>query len=201
GHAVPYLRYDEWGGSIGGPIIKNKLFFYFDRDRIVNNSSSSGFLTLPTAAMEQGNFAGMYPIYDPLTTTGSAAAGTLSRTQFAGNVIPTGRLDPVASKIMSSNYGWPLAQPGVGTCSAAPYQNDCTNNAFYAHISPAPVLRYFGRIDYDLSQKNRINFSISQKDNPGVSNGLTPCPQNCGSGDVDGYNTQITDTWTISPNM
>ena len=198
-HAVPYLRYDEWGGSIGGPIIKNKLFFYFDRDRIVNNSSSSGFLTLPTAAMEQGNFAGMYPLYDPLTTTGSGA--TLSRAQFSANTIPTGRIDPVASKIMSSNYGWPLAQPGVGTCAAAPYQNECTNNAYLAHIGKAPVLRYFGRIDYDLSQKNRINFSISQKDNAGTNNGLEPCPQNCGSGDVDGYNTQITDTWTISPNM
>jgi len=199
GHAVPYLRYDQWGGSIGGPILKNKLFIYFDRDKITNNSSSSGFVTLPTAAMEQGNFANMYPIYDPLTTTGSGA--TLSRKQFANNVIPAARFDPVALKIMTSQYGWPLATAGVGTCSAAPFQDECTNNAFYAHTNPAPVMRYFGRIDYDMSAKNRISYSMSFKNNNGVDNGLTPCPQNCGSGDVDGYNTQITDTWTISPTM
>src|SRR5579862_1724274 len=93
-HGVPYLRYDQYGGSIGGPIIKNKLFFFFDRDKIVNNNASTAFVTVPTAAMEQGNFAGMYPIYDPLTTTGSGA--TLSRTQFGTNMIPAGRIDPVA---------------------------------------------------------------------------------------------------------
>src|SRR5882762_9304810 len=38
-HKVPVLRYNEWGGSIGGPIIKNKLFFFFVRDRISNKGA------------------------------------------------------------------------------------------------------------------------------------------------------------------
>ena len=196
---VPYLRYDQFGASVGGPIIKNKLFFYFDIDRIVNNSASNGFVTVPTAAMEAGDFTGMYPIYDPLTTTGSGA--TLSRTQFPNNIIPAGRIDSVSSAIMASKYGWPTAPQGVGTCAAPPYQNECTNNLYLAHINPAPVHRYFGRLDYNLSQNNRINFSISQKDNPGVDNGLFNCPLNCGSGDVDGWNTQISDVWTIRPTI
>ncbi|MGH9689092.1 MAG: carboxypeptidase regulatory-like domain-containing protein, partial [Candidatus Acidiferrales bacterium] len=198
-HQVPYLRYDEWGGSVGGPIIKNKLFFYFDRDKITNNSSASGFVTAPTAAMEAGDFAGMYPIYDPLTTTGSGA--TLSRAQFTNNTIPTTRFDAVSKAIMASNYGWPAAPSGVGTCAAPPYQNECTNNLFLSHINPSPVLRYFGRLDYNLSANNRIMFSISQKDNLGVDNGLFACPLACGSGEVDGYNTQITDAWTLSPTI
>jgi hypothetical protein len=211
-HQVPYLRYDQFGGSIGGPIIKNKFFFFFDIDRIVNNSASNGFVTVPTAAMMQGDFTGMYPIYDPLTTTGSGA--TLTRASFASecggaNVIPNGtncggapsRFDPVSAAIMASKYGWPTAPQGVGTCAAAPYQNECTNNLYLAHINPAPVHRYFGRLDYNLSEKNRLTFSISQKDNPGVDNGLFNCPLDCGSGDVDGYNTQVTETWTISPTM
>ncbi|MGH9343398.1 MAG: carboxypeptidase regulatory-like domain-containing protein, partial [Terriglobia bacterium] len=198
-HQVPYLRYDEWGGSVGGPIIKDKLFFYFDRDKITNNSAASGFVTVPTAAMEQGDFTGMYPIYDPLTTTGSGA--TLSRTQFSNNTILPNRIDPVSTKIMSSQYGWPTAPQGVGTCAPAPYQNECTNNLFLSHTNPSPVLRYFGRLDYNLSAKNRVMFSISQKDNLGVDNGLFTCPLQCGSGEVDGYNTQITDTWTLSPTM
>jgi Carboxypeptidase regulatory-like domain len=209
---VPYLRYHQFGGSVGGPIIKNRLFFYFDIDRIVNNSASNGFVTVPTAAMEAGDFTGMYPIYDPLTTTGSGA--TLARASFASecgglNMIPNGtncggapsRMDPVATAIMTSKYGWPTAPQGVGTCAAAPFQNECTNNLYLAHINPAPVHRYFGRLDYNLTQNNRINFSISQKDNPGVDNGLFNCPLDCGSGDVDGYNTQVTDVWTIKPTI
>src|SRR6202453_1030803 len=69
---VPYLRYDQFGGSVGGPIIKNKIFFFFDVDRIVNhtatNTGTNNFATVPTAPMEAGNFTGMQPIYDPLPT-------------------------------------------------------------------------------------------------------------------------------------
>ncbi|HTC49954.1 MAG TPA: carboxypeptidase-like regulatory domain-containing protein [Candidatus Aquilonibacter sp.] len=213
---VPYLRYDQFGASVGGPIIKNKLFFFFDIDRIVNNTvtnnGTNNFLTVPTAAMERGDFTGMYPIYDPLTTTGSGA--TLARASFASecgglNMIPNGtncggvpsRIDPVAAKIMASMYGWPTAPQGAGTCAAPPFQNDCTSNFYNAPKTPAPVHRYFGRVDFDLSAKHRIMFSISQKDNPGVDNGLFNCPLNCGSGDVDGWNTQVTETWTITPTI
>ena len=224
-HAVPYLRYDQFGATIGGPIIKSRLFFFFDIDRIVNNSVTNGgtnnYLTVPTAAMEQGDFTGMQPIYDPLTTTCPsgppfcAAAGPLNRTPFSAecgglNMIPNGtncggvpsRIDPVAAAIMASNYGWPTAPQGVGTCNiAGGNPNECTNNFYSTPIIPAPVHRYFGRLDYDLSAKHRIMFSISQKDNPGVDNGLFKCPLGCGSGDVDGWNTQVTDTWTITPTI
>jgi hypothetical protein len=209
---VPYLRYDQFGGTVGGPIIKNKFFFFFDIDRIVNNSTNNGFVSVPTAAMLQGDFTGMYPIYDPLTTTGSGA--TLTRATFASecgglNMIPNGtncggapsRIDPVAAAIMASKYGWPTAPQGVGTCVGGLYPNECQFNLYLAHTNPSPVHRYFGRLDYNVSQNNRINWSISQKDNPGLDNGLFNCPLNCGSGDVDGYNTQVTDTWTIKPTM
>jgi hypothetical protein len=200
-YAVPYLRYDQFGGSVGGPIIKKKLFFFFDVDRIVNNSTQSAYVTVPTAAEEAGNFSGMYPIYEPASTAGSSANGTLSRTQFPNNIIPSSMINSVSTAIMASKYGWPTAPSGVGTCAPAPYQNECTNNLFLSATTPAPVHRYFGRLDYDQSDKNRISFSISNKNNPGVDNYVFTCPLNCGSGDVDGYNTQVTDTWTISPTV
>src|SRR5580693_8694866 len=224
---VPYLRYDQFGASVGGPIIKNKLFFFFDIDRIVNNTvynnGINDFATVPTAAMEAGDFTGMQPIYDPLTTTcpqgppTCAATGPLNRTPFSAecgglNMIPNGtncggipsRIDPVALAIMTSKYGWPTVPQGVGTCNLSgpiPYPNECQSNFYNAPKTPSPVHRYFGRLDYDLSAKHRIMFSISQKDNPGVDNGLFNCPLNCGSGDVDGWNTQVTETWTISPTI
>src|SRR5271168_1080718 len=204
----PYLRYDEYGGSVGGPIIKNKLFFFFVVDKIYNNGAASASLgTTPTLAetgqgtAHPGAFdfsaPGLPTLYDPA----SCATPGCTRTSFAAentgalagvNAIPANRVDPVALKILQGFYPAPNAgAPGA-----------LSNNFSTILPTPNPNLRFFGRLDYDLSQKNRVSFSISQKNNPGVNKyGPFPCPQNCFSGDIDGYNAQITETWTISPSM
>jgi Carboxypeptidase regulatory-like domain len=193
-HTVPTLRYNEWGGSVGGPIIKNKLFFFFVRDKITNKGAGNPHTsTVPTLA-ERGmgtanpgmyDFSGGPTIYDP---TSAGVDGT--RTAFAGNIIPSSMVDPVALKVLSY---YPL--PNAGAPGAT------TNNYVSSSPSSNPNLRYFGRIDYDMSQSNRITFSITQKDNPGQNFNQWPCPINCFSGDIDGYNVQLSDTWTISPTM
>jgi len=188
------LRYNEWGGSIGGPIIKNKLFFFFVRDRISNKGSNNpNISTVPTLAMRgmgtanpgEYDFSGLPTIYDP-TSTG--VGGT--RTAFANNIIPADRIDPVALKALAF---YPL--PNIG----GPDQTQ--NNFSFTPPSSNPNLRYFGRIDYDMTSKNRVTFSITQKDNPGQNVNQLPCPLNCFSGDIDGYNVQLSDTWTISPTV
>jgi hypothetical protein len=225
-NAVPYfdtggkpsvLRYDEWGGSIGGPIIKNKLFFFFVRDKIHNNSSAAPTAgSTPTLAeIGQGT---AYPgaldfsavpcsssvttpclLYDPA----SCSTPGCTRLSFAAentgalagvNAIPITRLDPVAAKIL----GYYPSPNTVGSGAFGAFENNFTTLL----PTPNPNLRYFGRIDYDLSQKNRISFSISQKNNPGVNKyGPFPCPINCFSGDIDGYNAQITVTSEIRPTI
>jgi len=190
----PTLRYNEWGGAVGGPIIKNKLFFFFVRDKISNNGSGNVHLTTVPTLAERGmgtanpgayDFSGLPTIYDPTT-----AGVNGPRTAFAGNVIPANRIDPVALQALAL---FPL--PNVG---GPDLQN---NNFSLASPSSNPNLRYFGRIDYDLMKNNRVTFSITQKDNPGQNFNEFPCPINCFSGDIDGYNVQLSDTWTISPTI
>ena len=100
--------YNETGGSIGGPIVRNKLFFFGDYDRVTVDKAINGILSVPTAAMRAGMFAGTgTAIYDPSTGT---ATGTGKR-QFAGDMIPTNRIAPAALTLLQNlplpNFGAP----------------------------------------------------------------------------------------------
>lgn len=81
---------NQFGGTIGGPIVKNKLFFFSDWERTTRRRAVTAFRTVPTAALKAGDFKGTgTTIYDPRT---GAANGT-GRTPFADNVIPSSRFD------------------------------------------------------------------------------------------------------------
>ncbi len=99
--SVPFERFDNFGGSVGGPIIKNKFFFFFNVDKTVNNSSYANINTFPTAAMRAGNFSDMseWPVIYQPNTLGPGANGT--RTPFPNNTIPASMLDPLALKFQT----------------------------------------------------------------------------------------------------
>ena len=92
---VPFLRYNNYGGSIGGPILKKRMFFYFNFDKLDTSGSSTGFLTVPTDAELAGDFTGQPTIYDPTTqvVTQTPDGPVVTRQSFAdeyggGNKIP-----------------------------------------------------------------------------------------------------------------
>ncbi|MCU1222076.1 MAG: Oar protein [Edaphobacter sp.] len=195
--AVSPLRFNNFGFAVGGPILKKKLFFYFDYDKTINHgAASTGTRTVPTAAMLSGDFTGQNTIYDPATTT--VVNGVVHRTSFAaeygnGNKIPASRIDAVAKNIQAY-YPTPNTP---GTISNGVVQN----NYFFNIPNSQPFTKFFGRADYDITANNRLTLSDTESDNPAYSNGEGICPVNCQSQDVSRHNAQITDVWTISPNV
>jgi hypothetical protein len=107
---------NEFGGAVGGPIVRNKLFFFFDFDRTTQRQlAGPDTRTLPTAAMAQGNFSalpGNPTIYDPDTGNGTGAGKTQISCNGVPNVICPNRIDPAAKTMIQLMQ--PLFQQETG---------------------------------------------------------------------------------------
>jgi hypothetical protein len=100
---VPTTQQNQFGGSFGGRVIKDKLFFFADTQLTRNHQGSTIQTTVPTAAERTGDLSDwlaggpQFQIYDPAT---GAANGT-GRTPFAGNLIPANRISPQAAALLN----------------------------------------------------------------------------------------------------
>jgi hypothetical protein len=138
GQRNPKLVYNQFGGRVGGAIIKNKLFYFTSYEGTTNRQFASRFATVPTAAMRAGDLSGSdRPIYDPATGT----ADGKNRQPFANNQIPASRIDPISAKLLSE---LPLPnQPG----------SNLANN-------------FFGGAGYLFDRHTldtKVNYNISEK--------------------------------------
>ena len=141
---VPLLRYNDYGGTIGGPIpipqFRKKAFFFFGYDRIDNNGNSTGFQTVPTSAIMSGNFTGSYTLYDPTTQTiGTDSAGNPYPirksfvSEYGSNEIPAAMFDDVSSNLQQY-YPGGTAIPACRTmwatlCSQTKGRQTCRQTA------------------------------------------------------------------------
>src|SRR5581483_1656261 len=97
GRAIPPFRQNQFGANLGGPIRKDKTFFFVDYEGLRNRLGQVGVLTVPTALQRAGNFSEVNPltgkaqpqIYDPV-----------AHTPYAGNMIPAGSISPVSANIL-----------------------------------------------------------------------------------------------------
>ena len=112
-HAEPAAVLLLWAGSLGGPIVKDRTFFWFSKDDYLQKSTRNNVLTFPTARERAGDFsqtcAPADPIYDPLTTRPNPNGTGFIRDPFPGNVIPADRINPIARAMLDAD-----ADAGLG---------------------------------------------------------------------------------------
>ncbi len=101
---LPETYFHLGGGGFGGPVIKNRTFFWYAMEGYGSNTTRNGSNRLPTAQERAGNFSqsrdtsgNLVVVYDPLT--GDASGN--GRTAFPGNIIPASRLNPISTKMLS----------------------------------------------------------------------------------------------------
>ena len=148
-----------WGGSVGGPIKKNKLFNFFDYEGRRASTPNSITMTLPTAAERQGNYSNslnaagnLRTIYNPYTTVVDPVTGAQTRTPFSNNTIPQSMVDATALKMMS--YIW---QPNATPDNKAGADN------FRSTVGVATQYYNFSdRVDWNKGDKLRIFGRYSQ---------------------------------------
>ena len=145
---IPELRFNQFGGSIGGPIVKDKLFFFGDAQLNRENLGGSVLTRVPTAAERNGNLSDLgVRIYDPATGNPDGSGRTL----FPNATIPQNRISPQATALL--NF---LPLPNVpGATGAEPNYavsgvNNFDTNQFDIRIDHYVnnKLNYFGTFSY-----------------------------------------------------
>jgi hypothetical protein len=189
-------HWNSYGGSVSGPILKNKLFFFFTYQRNPSATPSTGTYSYPTAAMQAGNFYGINGSTGSAFTSAGILQGTYS--QVALNM---------QKYFPASNApGWVAgcpgpANPGPGvaqTCSPV-------NNYVFSGTSPNKATWYTGRVDYNINSSQKLSFTFNYF--PTVVSFVPPDPlyPNDASAFSQGQNYnltgQLSHVYTINSNL
>lgn len=227
GQPVPPLKFNQFGGSVGGPVRRDKLFFYFNYDRSIDNQNYTGFTTMPTDQMKGVNTPGGQfdeTQLEPLDSNGNPIPLLDSNNNpimnpCNGAPVYTGEIfDPATQTTVDGQMcRFPFAIdnviPGSRIDSVAknllqdfqePNQNvsgGINGDYYYLVPTPYPSTRIFGRIDYDLNSQNRLTSSIAVRDANSPVYTEWKCPVACYHDDTSDYSSQTSDVWTFSSTL
>ena len=191
GSKLPPFHQNQFGATFGGPIFKNKAFFFGSYEGFRQALGQTVTSILPTTAQEGGDFSSGPPIFDPLTTT--TVGGQIVRTQFPGNIIPADRIDPTALKALQLLYPAPQAQtPNVFNATYHPSQTDNYD-------------QYMVRLDHHIDDKDAIWGRFTRQYEPQLIPNLAGLASGFpGQGNVENvtvYNVALGYTRTISNSL
>jgi len=171
GSKKPTLRQNQFGGTIGGPVFKNRTFYFFSYQGTRIRRGQSFTSTVPSQQARGGDFSGeglnRNRIFDPLTTAGTGA--TALRQPFPGNRIPVARFDPVTKPITDL---YPL--PNIGGREFQP------NNFFFAPSDIDTANQYDIKVDHNFTDRDRTFYRWSIRRDNKLQNG--PLPQSAFGG-------------------
>jgi hypothetical protein len=144
-----FVRNHIWGGTIGNPIKKNKLFNFFTYEGWRTKEPRDAIRTMPTDLERTGDFSrslnragGLRMIYDPTTTVLNVATNTATRQPFPNNIIPQNRIDPTARRFMDDIWG----PNGPGDDAAG------TNNFKKSYPWPMKNANFSNRTDWNIEK-------------------------------------------------
>ena len=185
---------NTYGGTFGGPVFKNRTFFFGSFEGFQQAQPGVVQDSVPTAAMRAGNFAGTgYTIYDPSTVnctkTSASGCSTYGRTQYPNNVIPASQISPIGQAILN----WYPTPNAPGTL----------NNYDVVKASNYGYRQYLTRVDQYFSEKNRLSVLYTwQSDYEFLgANGFTGVASNANTQTGIDVNAIVDFTRTISPSL
>lgn len=195
------FHFNQFGAAGGGPVAKNKTFFFVDYQGHRERSTLGGqFATVPTALQRSGDFSQTFNaqgqqvvIYDP-TTTRAAPSGTgFVRDAFPGNRIPSSRFDPVAAKMLSY-----VPLPNIAGSTPA-----LINNLAWAQQFAINSNQWSARLDHRFSDRHSLFGRVTRNTGDSANNG----PYGTAADNVLGitlnrvWNAVLNDTFAFSPSL
>ena len=180
---------DQWGGTVGGPIKKNRTFFFFDYEKDRNTYPSTKIASIPTDLQKKGDFSQTFnpdgsleTIFNPFNQT-CTVQQVCTRVPFPGNLVPASAMDAIGKNLIAL-YPEPntAGDPITGL-----------NNFTAKLVNPSPSYQYDIKIDHNFTDNNRISARYSRYDNTSTNPNpflatlgeLLPYPSRCCLGHLD----------------
>jgi hypothetical protein len=189
GRPKPSLKRNQFGATAGGPLIKNRTFYFGSFEGTRLRQGRSRITTVPVQVRRDGDFGAVRPIFDPATTRNDAA-GQAIRDPFPDSRIPAARVDPVSRQVIA--------------LYPAPNLGGAVNNHFFPAAFSDNITQIDFRGDHNFTQNQRFFARYSRRKFDTIDPGTLPLPADGATWQtigLVGHNVGATLNSTLSPSL